>query len=214
MQMADIAIADFGTGNLHSVRNAFEALGGGLRTVTTRSAADIRSAARLVLPGQGAIGTFMRELADDETRFAIEQALRTKPVLGICLGLQALYADSEEDGGVECLGVLSGSVRRFSRQWSDAGRRIKIPHMGWSAVMQCSDHPLWNGIESGTRFYFVHSYYAAGIASQVAATSHYGTEFTCAAMKGNLFAVQFHPEKSRRHGLRLLENFTRWDGCA
>ena len=130
--MADIAIADFGTGNLHSVCNAFEALSSKLRVVATRSAADIRAAGRLVLPGQGAIGTFMGELADDEIRSALEQALSRKPVLGICLGLQAMYASSEEDGGVQCLGVLAGRVRRFNSDWTDAGRRIKIPPVSYT----------------------------------------------------------------------------------
>jgi len=213
--MADIAIADFGTGNLHSVYNAFEALGNKRRIVTTRSAAEIRNASRLVLPGQGAIGTFMQELADDEARSAVEQALASKPVLGICLGLQAMYSISEEEGGIECLGVLSGRVRRFSRDWTDSGRKIKIPDMGWSEVLQRYGHPLWKNIADRSRFYFVHSYYAdAQCASEIAATAIYGATFTCAATKENLFAVQFHPEKSRRHGLQLLENFTRWDGQA
>ncbi len=212
--MTDIAIADFGTGNLHSVWNAFEALNSKLRVSTTRSAKQIRKAGRLVLPGQGAIGTFMNELANDEIRSAVEEALSSKPVLGICLGLQAMYAASEEDGGVKCLHHLPGSVKRFDRHWTDAGRKIKIPHMGWSKVRQHTSHPLWRGIKQMERFYFVHSYYAdSGDNSQIAATTHYGSEFTSAAMKDNLFAVQFHPEKSRRHGLQLLENFSHWDGA-
>lgn len=213
--MNSIVIADFGTGNLHSVQNAFEAIGRDQEVIATRDADKIGSADRLVLPGQGAIGTFMSELANDEVRDALQDALRSKPVLGICLGLQAMYETSEEDGGVECLGALSGKVRRFDPEWDDAGRAIKIPHMGWSEVRQQMRHPLWQGIRCGSRFYFVHSYYVdASIQSQVAGTTAYGTRFTCAAAQDNLFAVQFHPEKSRGHGLKLLENFASWDGQA
>ena len=211
--MALVSIADFGTGNLHSVINAFETVSCGAKIISTRNAAEIRKADRLVLPGQGAIGTWMNELKNDEVRKAVEDALRSKPVLGICLGLQALYARSDEDGGVDGLNVLLGSVRKFSSDLTDAGRRIKIPHMGWSVVKKTRDHPLWAGIPEGSRFYFVHSFYAdAGKSAEVAATASYGIEFVCAASRDNLFAVQFHPEKSRRQGLILLANFMDWDG--
>ena len=211
--MAVVSIADFGTGNLHSVCNAFEALGKHVSVHATRRAEDIRNADRLVLPGQGAIGTWMNELANNEIREAVEEAFRTKPILGICLGLQALYARSEEDGGVDGLQELNGEVKRFDAQLIDSGRKIKIPHMGWSPVKQECEHPLWRGIPSGCRFYFVHSYYAAAENSnEIAGTTQYGLKFTSAAMRGNLFAVQFHPEKSRQQGLKLLSNFINWDG--
>ena len=211
--MAVVSIADFGTGNLHSVCNAFEALGKHVSVHATRRAEDIRNADRLVLPGQGAIGTWMNELANNEIRDAVEEAFRTKPILGICLGLQALYARSEEDGGVDGLQELNGEVKRFDAQLIDSGRKIKIPHMGWSPVKQECEHPLWQGIPSGCRFYFVHSYYAAAENSnEIAGTTQYGLRFTSAAMRGNLFAVQFHPEKSRQQGLKLLSNFINWDG--
>ena len=211
--MAVVSIADFGTGNLHSVCNAFEALGKHVSVHATRRAEDIRNADRLVLPGQGAIGTWMNELANNEIREAVEEAFRTKPILGICLGLQALYARSEEDGGVDGLQELNGKVKRFDAQLIDSGRKIKIPHMGWSPVEQECEHPLWRGIPSGCRFYFVHSYYAAAENSnEIAGTTQYGLKFTSAAMRGNLFAVQFHPEKSRQQGLKLLSNFINWDG--
>lgn len=211
--MAVVSIADFGTGNLHSVCNAFEALGKHVSVHATRRAEDIRNADRLVLPGQGAIGTWMNELANNEIREAVEEAFRTKPILGICLGLQALYARSEEDGGVDGLQELNGEVKRFDAQLIDSGRKIKIPHMGWSPVKQECEHPLWRGIPSGCRFYFVHSYYAAAESSnEIAGTTQYGLKFTSAAMRGNLFAVQFHPEKSRQQGLKLLSNFINWDG--
>ena len=211
--MAVVSIADFGTGNLHSVCNAFEALGKHVSVHATRRAEDIRNADRLVLPGQGAIGTWMNELANNEIRDAVEEAFRTKPVLGICLGLQALYARSEEDGGVDGLQELNGEVKHFDAQLIDSGRKIKIPHMGWSPVEQECEHPLWQGIPSECRFYFVHSYYAAAENSnEIAGSTQYGLRFTSAAMRGNLFAVQFHPEKSRQQGLKLLSNFINWDG--
>ena len=211
--MAVVSIADFGTGNLHSVCNAFEALGKHVSVHATRRAEDIRNADRLVLPGQGAIGTWMNELANNEIRDAVEEAFRTKPILGICLGLQALYARSEEDGGVDGLQELNGEVKRFDSGLIDSGRKIKIPHMGWSPVKQECEHPLWRGIPSGCRFYFVHSYYAAAENSnEIAGSTQYGLRFTSAAMRGNLFAVQFHPEKSRQQGLKLLSNFINWDG--
>ena len=213
--MSTVLIADFGTGNLHSVINAIEVVGGGYDVVASRSPEQILAADRVVLPGQGAIGTWMSEFETREIRAAVEQALRTKPVLGICLGLQALYEHSDEDGGVAGLNVFAGRVERFDHQLMDAGRRIKVPHMGWSAVHQHGSHPLWNGIAQDTRFYFVHSYFARSTCeSEVAAVADYGLQFTCAAARENVFAVQFHPEKSRQQGLKLLSNFLAWDGEA
>ena len=213
--MSTVLIADFGTGNLHSVINAIEVVGGGYDVVASRSPDEIRAADRVVLPGQGAIGTWMSEFQTREIRAAVEQALRTKPVLGICLGLQALYEHSDEDGGVAGLNVFAGRVERFDDQLMDAGRRIKVPHMGWSAVHQHRSHPLWDGIAQDTRFYFVHSYFArSACETEVAAVADYGLKFTCAAARENVFAVQFHPEKSRQQGLKLLSNFLAWDGEA
>ncbi len=211
--MPKVLIADFGTGNLHSVINAIEAVGDAFDVVASRSAAQIRAADRLVLPGQGAIGTWMAEFEQDDIHDAVAYALRSKPVLGICLGLQALYEHSDEDGGVVGLSVFAGRVERFNNQLLDAGRRIKVPHMGWSKVHQQRQHPLWNGIAQDTRFYFVHSYFArAGNEAEVAAVTDYGLPFACAAARDNIFAVQFHPEKSRQQGLQLLANFLTWSG--
>ncbi len=211
--MSKVLVADFGTGNLHSVMTAIQVVSSGSEVEASRSARKIRMADRLILPGQGAIGTWMSELQDDEVRQAVNEAVRTKPVLGICLGLQALYEHSEEDGGVDGLKVLAGRVERFGDDLLDCGYRIKIPHMGWSMVHQTCRHPLWSGIAQDTRFYFVHSYFArSDRESEVAAVANYGLEFTCAAARDNLFAVQFHPEKSRQQGLRLLTNFLKWDG--
>ncbi len=211
--MSKVLVADFGTGNLHSVMTAIQVVSSGSEVEASRSARRIRMADRLILPGQGAIGTWMSELQDDEVRQAVNEAVRTKPVLGICLGLQALYEHSEEDGGVEGLKVLAGRVERFGDDLLDCGHRIKIPHMGWSMVHQTYQHPLWSGIPQDARFYFVHSYFARSDRdSEVAAVADYGLKFTCAAARENLFAVQFHPEKSRQQGLRLLTNFLNWDG--
>ena len=141
--------------------------------------------------------------------------MREKPFLGICLGLQALLEHSDEDGGIDCLGVFPGNVTRFRDPLTDplSGERLKVPHMGWNQVHQQNEHPLWKGIPQDSRFYFVHSYYAAPTdASVVAGTTQYGIEFTSAASRDNVFAVQFHPEKSQHAGLALLANFLQWDG--
>ena len=146
----------------------------------------------------------------------IEEAAGTKPLLGICLGLQALLEESEEGGGVACLGLFPGKVVRFAEPLTGAdGSRLKIPHMGWNGVFQSAGHPLWNGIPQGSRFYFVHSYYAEPAEEKaIAATSNYPQPFACALARDNIFAVQFHPEKSQSVGLQLLKNFIAWDGMA
>ncbi len=211
--MSRVLIADFGTGNLHSVITAIEKVSDKSTVIASRSARKIRQADRLILPGQGSISTWMSEFQNDEVRSAVNEALQTKPVLGICLGLQALFDDSEEGGGVQCLSVLEGQVKKFNDRLSDAGRPIKIPHMGWNTVHQVRRHPLWLGVPQDARFYFVHSYFVhATHQSEIAAVTNYGLEFTCAAAQENLFAVQFHPEKSRWPGLKLLDNFLTWDG--
>lgn len=208
--MSGIAIVDLGTGNLRSVARALAHEVAGDPPAITRDPAVIGRAARVVLPGQGAIGTWMSALADAGLRRAVDAALAGRPVLGICLGLEALYGFSDEDGGVPCLGLLAGRVRRFTG--ADPGAR-KVPHMGWNRVRQSRPHPLWRGIEDGARFYFVHSYYAAAECDdEVFGRTDYGLTFTSAAGRGNFFAVQFHPEKSRTAGLRLLRNFSAWDG--
>ncbi len=218
--MPAVVIVNLGTGNLYSVYKALVHVGAGDVRISS-DPSDIRNAGHLVLPGQGAIGTWMRQLGKQpELAAAVRVRLDEGPVLGICLGLQALYAYSEENGGVACLGLLDGEVRHFaaSRGQADAaahrgdGRR-KIPHMGWNQVRQTSGHPLWRGIDDQRRFYFVHSYYVeANNEHEVAGTCTYGNRFTAAATRDNLFATQFHPEKSQRDGLRLLQNFIHWKG--
>ena len=211
--MGSIFIVDLGTGNLRSVSKAVEHVAPRRKVEIGHDPERIRAAERLVLPGQGAIGTWMAQLADPALREAVLEALSSRPVLGICLGLQALYHHSEENGGTPGLDLLPGRVRRFPADLAENGERLKIPHMGWNTVRQTLPHPLWKGIPDGERFYFVHSYFAdSSDPAVVAGECTYGLIFTAAAAKENLFAVQFHPEKSQHAGLQLLENFVRWDG--
>ena len=214
--MNTVAVIDYGMGNLRSVVKAIEHVAPRAQVRLTSDAAEIARAGRVVFPGQGAIAGCMAALDACQLRDAVLQAVQTKPFLGICLGLQALYDFSEEGGGVKGLGVLPGRVPHFpSAQMRDAtsGRALKVPHMGWNEVKQVKAHPLWQGIPSGSRFYFVHSYYAQSEATtDVAGVTEYGIPFTSAAARANIFAVQFHPEKSASAGLRLLENFMTWDG--
>lgn len=202
-------------GNLHSVASALEHVGAD-RVNVTHDPSTIASADRVVFPGVGAIRDCMTEIkrlgCDGMLRSAL--ADRRKPVLAICVGMQALMDHSEENGGVETLGIMPGSVRFFGREHTDAsGARLKVPHMGWSQVEQAVQHPLWSGIENGSRFYFVHSYWVSPAVKEViAGTFDYGVQGCAAMARDNLFAVQFHPEKSHEAGLRLLRNFLNWDG--
>lgn len=214
--MADIVVVDYGMGNLRSVAKALERVAPGRRVVVTDSAATIAAAERVVVPGQGAMPDCMKALATRGLRAAVIDAARTKPWLGLCLGLQMLF-DRSEEGDTPGLGVLPGDVRRFPREGmvDAAGQRLKVPHMGWNRVRQTRQHPLWEGIPDGERFYFVHSYYArpaeGANRGPTAGVSAYPFEFTCAVAHERLFAVQFHPEKSQAAGLRLLTNFVGWN---
>ncbi|MDH3514277.1 MAG: imidazole glycerol phosphate synthase subunit HisH [Gammaproteobacteria bacterium] len=214
--MSTVAVIDYGMGNLRSVCKAIEHVAPRARVQLTTAAADIRTAARVVFPGQGAIGACMTALEGNGLRDSLLAAMKTKPFLGICLGLQALYDFSEEGGGTPCLSLLAGAVKRFPvEKMTDTatGLRLKVPHMGWNQVHQSGTHPMWKGIPQDTRFYFVHSYYADSADPQdVAGETAYALRFTSAAARDNIFAVQFHPEKSQRSGLQLLENFMSWDG--
>ncbi len=170
---------------------------------------------RIVFPGQGAARDCMAELQRLGLDKVVKEAVRSKPFLGICMGLQVLLDASEENDGVQGLGIFPGRVRRFPAQMREAqtGDMLKIPHMGWNQVHQTIAHPLWQGIAQDSRFYFVHSYYVDPTDSaQIAATAQYGVEFVCAMAHRNVFAAQFHPEKSHHAGLALLSNFVRWDG--
>ncbi len=211
---ADVAIIDYGMGNLLSVSKAFEHVAPRSNIVVTSDPAVIAAAARVVFPGVGAMPDCMRELELRGLADAVKQAAASKPFLGICLGMQALFAHSEE-GDCTGLGLLPGNVRLFPAEAmkDEQGRKLKVPHIGWNNVQQAIPHPLWAGIEEGARFYFVHSYYAEPASRDVVAGfTHYPFAFACAVAHKNLFAVQFHPEKSQAAGLRLLANFVTWDG--
>ena len=206
----DIAVIDYGMGNLRSVSKAIEHVAPGRSVVVTSNPADVAQAGRVVFPGQGAMPDCMRELDARGLREAVLNAARDKPFLGICIGLQMLFEHSAE-GDVPGLGVLRGDVLRFASNMHDAqGNKLKVPHMGWNQVHH-ADHLLWEGIAQDARFYFVHSYYVQPQdASLVQATSDYPRPFVCAVARDNLFAVQFHPEKSHAAGLKLLQNFVQW----
>ena len=208
-----IAVIDYGMGNLHSVAKALEHVAPGARVVITTEPRELERADRVVFPGVGAIGDCMREFRAAGFASALVAAIAQKPVLAICVGMQALMAHSEESGGVDCLGLLPGRVRFFGAPLIDTdGERLKVPHMGWNVVHQTVDHPLWHGIAQDARFYFVHSYWVETDAKLIAGTCDYGVQFAAALHRGNLFAVQFHPEKSHTDGLRLLANFATWKG--
>ena len=212
--MIDIAVIDYGMGNLRSVANAVQHVAPGLRVVVTQDPREVDAAGRIVFPGQGAMPDCMRELEARGLRDAVSNAARTKPFLGICIGLQMLF-DLSEEGDVPGLGLLSGRVVRFPAEKMFAGgAKLKVPHMGWNQVEQALAHPLWEGIAPGSRFYFVHSYYPVPRDRDlVAGYGLYPDPFTCAVARANLFAVQFHPEKSQAAGLRFLHNFVHWDGA-
>jgi glutamine amidotransferase len=211
-----VAVIDYGMGNLHSVASALSHVAPEQNVVVTSDPAVVAAADRVVFPGVGAIRDCMAEIK----RLGFDKLLRGqvatgKPVLGICVGMQALMESSEENKGVDCIGILPGKVRFFGENHKDAaGDCLKVPHMGWNQVHH-NDHPLWAGIAQDSRFYFVHSFYVfAGDSSLVAASCDYGLSFHAALNRGNLFAVQFHPEKSHTAGLQLLKNFLHWDGQA
>ena|SRR5690606_19734520 len=213
--MARVAVIDYGMGNLHSVASALRAVRPDVDVQITADADVIRSADRVVFPGVGAIRDCMAEIQRLHfDRVVREEIASGKPVLGICVGMQALMDRSEENGGVECLHELPGQVKFFGDPLRDVdGSKLKVPHMGWNQVHQIIDHPLWQNIAQDARFYFVHSYYIHCDQPQlVAATTQYGVQIHAALARANLFAVQFHPEKSSDAGLQLLKNFLAWDG--
>ena len=212
--MTDIAVIDYGMGNLRSVSQALEYVAPGKTVTVTSDPEQIAAAERVVFPGQGAMPDCMRELDARELRNAVIAAAADKPFLGICIGLQLLFEHSEE-GDAAGLGILPGKVKRFAAGMQDAtGGKLKVPHMGWNQVYQQSqEHPLWRGIDSGERFYYVHSYYVEPAESGlIAGFSEYPVRFTSVVARDNIFAVQFHPEKSHNAGLQLLSNFVQWNG--
>ncbi len=235
--MLDIAVIDYGMGNLRSVQQALRNVAPGAVIAVTDDPRVVAQASRVVFPGQGAMPDCMRELDTRGLRGAVLQAARSKPFLGICIGLQMLFEYSAE-GDTPGLGILPGEVVRFAGNLRDVqGNKLKVPHMGWNEVRQVfnplppgeeaialspsgekldrglgATHPLLQGIPQDARFYFVHSYYVQPRdATLVQATSNYPQPFVCAVARDNLFAVQFHPEKSQSAGLTLLRNFVNWN---
>lgn len=208
-----IALLDYGVGNLFSVANALTVAGA--EVILTADPKQIQSADKVLLPGVGAIDKAMSQMRLTGVDIAVKTALATKPVMAICVGMQAMFDYSTEGGRVPCLGVIAGGVERFDDTWQNHGQPIKIPHVGWNAVHTDTDHVLWDGCR-GEYFYFTHSYYCKPDMADarndgiITATCDYGTNFVASVIKDNLFITQFHPEKSHQAGLRLLKNFIEW----
>ncbi|HNG46534.1 MAG TPA: imidazole glycerol phosphate synthase subunit HisH [Agitococcus sp.] len=208
--MTTVAVLDYGMGNLHSVAKALEHVGAS-KVIITHDPALVRAADRVVFPGVGAMRDCMAGMKAVGVDAEVREAASQKPVLAICVGMQALMEHSEENGGVDCLAMFNGKVKFFGNDLVENGQRLKVPHMGWNEVNHTIDHALWQDIPQNSRFYFVHSFYVDVADSQlIAGRSHYGLDFTTAISHDNLFAVQFHPEKSQKMGLQLLKNFVEW----
>ncbi len=211
--MSTVAVIDYGMGNLHSISKALQHVSKEENIIITHDKAKILAADRVVFPGVGAIGDCLLALKQLGLDKVIKEVVKHKPLLGICLGMQALLSFSEESHGVDCLDIFAGKVVHFPKNLTDhSGNVLKIPHMGWNQVKQ-QPHPLWENIADNSRFYFVHSYFAQlNTPEKCIARSEYAQNFTCGIAKNNIFAVQFHPEKSQTMGLQLLQNFLQWDG--
>lgn len=214
--MKTVAVIDYGMGNLHSVAKALEHVAEGTRVLVSAEPETILAADRVVLPGVGAIRDCMAEIKRLGIDEVVREAIKDKPLLGVCVGMQALMSHSAENNGTDCLDILPGRVEYFAEPLAATGHdELKIPHMGWNQVHQACDHPMWDNIAQDSRFYFVHSYYVEPAdPALIAASTRYGIDFTSAITRDNVFAVQFHPEKSQQAGLQLYANFLRWDGGA
>ncbi len=198
-----VVIIDYGCGNLHSIDKEVERVAPQIRVTVSADPKVVAAADRVILPGVGAIADCMTSLEAQGLLPVVRATAVDKPFLGICLGMQALFAHSEENAGIEGLGLIPGTVRRFPVS------ALKVPHMGWNQVEQTRPHPLWANIPNASRFYFVHSYYAP-LGDACVGQTDYGLPFAAAVAQGSLFAVQFHPEKSQQAGLQLLTNFVTW----
>ena len=215
--MQSIAVVDYGMGNLRSVVSALEKVTAKKhKIVLTSDPLQVMQADRVVFPGQGAAGDCMRAIDDYGLHETVVNAARNGPFLGICMGMQVLIETSEENRGTQCLSVFAGRVKYFGDSHVDqSGVKLKVPHMGWNRVSQIRQHPLWQSIDDGSRFYFVHSYFLeVDDRSLVAGETDYGYVFTSAIASDNVFALQCHPEKSADAGLQLLQNFVNWSGQA
>lgn len=200
-------------GNLRSVAQALRAVAPDANVLISGEVADIESADRIVLPGQGAMPDCMRSLRESGVQDALLVAARTKPLMGVCIGEQMLF-DGSEEGNAAGLGLLPGRVVRFQLdgQVQEDGSRFKVPQMGWNQVRQTASHPMWQDIPDDSYFYFVHSYFAQpGLAEHTVGQTVYGAAFSCAVARDNIFATQFHPEKSAATGLQLYKNFVHWN---
>ena len=212
--MKTLAIIDYGMGNLRSVAKALQYVVDTNTTVSVTSIPEqIRAADQVVFPGQGAAAECMAALRRHDLQDTVLEVAENKPFLGICMGLQVLLSHTAENGGVDCLNLFKGDVTYFGDAIELQQTRHKIPHMGWNQVQQVCAHPLWQNIPDQARFYFVHSFYVQPVTADIkVGVAKYGVNFTCAVARDNVFAVQFHPEKSAQYGLQLLHNFVHWDG--
>jgi len=214
--MQRIAVIDYGMGNLRSVSKAIEKVAPDDEVLVSADASVIESADRIVCPGQGAAADCMRALTQSGLAEVVTNTVSTRPFLGICMGFQVLLSASDENNGVACLDVIPGKVTRFAEPLVDSttGLRLKVPHMGWSEVKHVRSHAMWAGIADGSRFYFAHSYFCEPEdESVITGQCHYGDNIAVSVAHKNLFACQFHPEKSATDGLQLLKNFTQWNGA-
>ena len=214
--MNNIAIIDYGMGNLYSVAKAVEHVAGSKNNIVVTSDADVIAASdKVIFPGQGAVKDCMSALQQCDLQSVIIDATKQKPFLGICLGMQVLMQMSEENDGTDCLGIYKGSVKYFGNHLTigSGDNSFKVPHMGWNCIEQQQNHPLWKDITESSYFYFVHSYFVATENDDlIAGTTNYGPTFTSVIAQDNVFAMQCHPEKSAQAGLQLLKNFIHWDG--
>jgi len=209
--MADIVIIDYGMGNVHSVAKALtNILDKKSKVKISKSISEIKKSTHIVFPGQGAVSECMSNINKNFEINELKEIIKEKPFLGICMGLQVLMGSSTENNGVSCLDIIDGEVLSIRDKLD---KNLKIPHMGWSEVVQQNNHPLWDGIKNKSYFYFVHSYYVSpDKKNDILATTSYGFDFVSAIARENMVAVQFHPEKSSKTGLKLLQNFLSWDG--
>ena len=204
--MQKIAVLDYGMGNLHSVAKAIEKVTENHQVFISRDLKLLEASNRIVIPGVGAIGDCMKAIKNLGMDDLIRRFSEEKPILGVCVGMQILLKESEESGGTNCLGLVDGILKKLN-----VSEDIKVPHMGWNIVNQRISHPIFEGISQNSFFYFVHSYAALDSKNKVSTTDH-GQEFISSVYKDNIFAVQFHPEKSQDDGLKIYKNFASWEG--